>query len=298
MGEDVEGWRQRCADLEKSVERERTKFDEERKEGLLAREKLRKLGDRLAANNNSNGSSTEDQALASAQAKLIGEMRDQIFSLAGALEREQREHRSAQSLLQQMDQERTQQHHPGNGRSHNRSDSSTSSVGGFNSSNGGDFTDDTSFCASENNSIYGSSSFGSMSCSDLTLPAPTPTSGGLHTLAEEEEEDTDGSPEIGVDAEAGWTDAEEEEDAVPELDFQDTETDPSVARAKQSTQSSVDETMPKTPVRESPDPASMHRRSDSFIKQWTFPKGPVVEPLHIVIPDDHCFFSRECPSVE
>jgi len=304
---DVDGWRQRCSDLEKAVQAERTKFEDERRDGLLTREKLRKLGDRLAANNTagagSSANNNEDAALASAQAKLIGEMRDQIFSLAGALEREQRDHRATKALLQESENSRIQQHHPGTDRSHNASESSGSSVGrSFNSSfnsfsNMTEMTDDTSFSASESsNSIYGASSFGTMSCTDLNSPITPGLVGGLHTLAEEdeeeeEEEEAQEAVEVVVEGDSGaWTDAEEE-DAVPELDFQDTETDPSVARAKQSTQSSVDETMPKTPIRDSPDPATMHRRSDSFIKQWTFPKGPVVEPLHIVIPDDHCFFS-------
>jgi len=40
---DVDGWRQRCSDLEKAVQAERTKFEDERRDGLLTRE-AQKIG--------------------------------------------------------------------------------------------------------------------------------------------------------------------------------------------------------------------------------------------------------------
>lgn len=100
LREDIDGWRTRCADLERALQNERAKLDDEKREGMLLRDKVRKLGDRLAQNQNGPAaSSTEggdtsspdgtiDASLVNAQAKLIGEMRDQIFSLAAALERE------------------------------------------------------------------------------------------------------------------------------------------------------------------------------------------------------------------
>lgn len=98
LREDIDGWRTRCADLERALQNERAKLDDERREGMLLREKVRKLGDRLAQTQNGPGASeggdtsspdgTIDASLVNAQAKLIGEMRDQIFSLAAALERE------------------------------------------------------------------------------------------------------------------------------------------------------------------------------------------------------------------
>lgn len=96
LREDIDGWRTRCADLERALQSERTKLDDERREGMLLREKVRKLGDRLASGQTALSSpgdengpdGTIDASLVNAQAKLIGEMRDQIFSLAAALERE------------------------------------------------------------------------------------------------------------------------------------------------------------------------------------------------------------------
>lgn len=92
LKEDIDGWRMRCNDLEKALKAERSRSEDERKEGILLREKVKKLGDRLAATQSSAISpgqeKDEEQALVGAQAKLIAEMRDQIFSLAAALERE------------------------------------------------------------------------------------------------------------------------------------------------------------------------------------------------------------------
>lgn len=95
--EDVDGWRERCTGLERALREERERVEDERREGLLLREKVRKLSSRLEQQQTSGAAGggphaasnqTEDQQLAAAQAKLIAEMRDQIFSLAAALERE------------------------------------------------------------------------------------------------------------------------------------------------------------------------------------------------------------------
>ncbi|GAA5888784.1 hypothetical protein JCM6882_002852 [Rhodosporidiobolus microsporus] len=72
--EDVDGWRSRCASLEAQVKKER-----------------------------------EDEALAQAQAKLIGEMRDQIYTLVAALERERGEHAETRREVERMLEERVRE---------------------------------------------------------------------------------------------------------------------------------------------------------------------------------------------
>jgi len=307
LADDVEGWRNRCGDLQKAVERERSRFEEEHREALSTREKLRKLGDRLANTNGATSAGNEDVALATAQAKLIGEMRDQIFALAGALEREKREHARTQASLEDSRAQHQLTMQYDLGRSHSDSDASASTLGrscaSSLSGNVTEMTDDTSFSTTD--SCYNLSA--NCSSTDLSLGASTATPltalnlGGLHTLAEEDEEEEEQIEQaIEIDVEqpiegdsAAWVDEDEEE--VPELDFQGVETGPNAEKALSNAGSSVDETLPKTPVRETPEPTS-HRRSDSFIKQWTFPKGPV-KPLHIVLPDDHSFFQISAAEV-
>ncbi|BGP12363.1 hypothetical protein JCM10213_002033 [Rhodosporidiobolus nylandii] len=74
LREDVDGWRTRCANLEQVVKKER-----------------------------------EDEALAQAQAKLIGEMRDQIYTLVAALERERGEHAETRREVERMLEERVRE---------------------------------------------------------------------------------------------------------------------------------------------------------------------------------------------
>lgn len=74
LREDVDGWRARCANLESVVKKER-----------------------------------EDEALAQAQAKLIGEMRDQIYTLVAALERERGEHGETRREVERMLEERVRE---------------------------------------------------------------------------------------------------------------------------------------------------------------------------------------------
>lgn len=195
LREDIDGWRTRCADLERALQNERAKLDDERREGMLLREKVRKLGDRLAQNQNgpavsggdtSTGSpdGTIDASLVNAQAKLIGEMRDQIFSLAAALERERLKHageteqdpsRSSSPLLRALASKdekiaaglknessekanKAPQHH-------NTSTQSSAASGSYNFSSSfssihsqmGNNTEDTSV-GDDNDSMYGSKS--------------------------------------------------------------------------------------------------------------------------------------------
>ncbi|GAA6002664.1 hypothetical protein JCM10207_007616 [Rhodosporidiobolus poonsookiae] len=74
LREDVDGWRARCAKLEGVVKKER-----------------------------------EDEALAQAQAKLIGEMRDQIYNLVAAVERERGEHAETRKEVERMLEERVRE---------------------------------------------------------------------------------------------------------------------------------------------------------------------------------------------
>lgn len=83
LREDVELWRKRCRGLE-------DKLEAERREASLLRERVRKLGDRLL-NVSSSHAPAPSEERAIAQAHLIGEMREQLFSMASALERVRRE---------------------------------------------------------------------------------------------------------------------------------------------------------------------------------------------------------------
>jgi len=69
--EDVDGWRDRCQGLDAQVKKDR-----------------------------------EDDALAQAQAKLIGEMRDQIYTLVAALERERSEHAETRKEVERVLEDR------------------------------------------------------------------------------------------------------------------------------------------------------------------------------------------------
>jgi len=198
LREDVDGWRERCSGLERALREERERADDERREGLLLRDKVRKLSSRLEQQQQvgtSDGSQNgEDQALAAAQAKLIGEMRDQIFSLAAALERERLNKaggsasspivsRTASPLLRALESQEDSQiapidcapaasaskaaaaAAPSVGRHHNESAaSSTASSYNFSSFSGstysvGNATEDTSIAsADECDSIFGGKS--------------------------------------------------------------------------------------------------------------------------------------------
>jgi hypothetical protein len=294
LKEDVDGWRSRCADLARTVERERARVDEERREGAAAREQVRKLGERLAAASASAATSTRssaDEALAEAQAKLIAEMRDQIFSLAGALEHERAAHAALRRevdtvrLSAPVDAETTADDDVPTGiddRASDRSSVASSAYGGR-----------QSFNTTEE-------SFSTMMSDEVPSPCSRPTStskardsdqfgsvpitlGGLQTLAEEDEENT-----------------EEEGDEVDDARPPALEASSSPAHGQGSggsTCSTASEAMPRTPVKESPPiGAGDHRRSHSFVKGWTFPKGPV-EAVHIVSPDDHSFFASASRSI-
>lgn len=193
LREDVDGWRERCTGLERALREERERAEDERREGLLLREKVRKLSSRLEQQQTTSASpdQSEDQQLAAAQAKLIAEMRDQIFSLAAALERERLAKassatnagagspvvsRNASPLLRALEsqdaniaalnvnapaEDKTVK--LSGGRHHNESaTSSTASSYNFSSFSGstfsGNVTEDTSVSADEYESVFGGKS--------------------------------------------------------------------------------------------------------------------------------------------
>lgn len=288
--EDVDGWRSRCSDLTHALQREKQALDTEKKDGALAREKVRKLGDRLAAMSGPQEASPEnDDALTTAQAKLINEMRDQIFSLAAALDQEKRQHHSVAQQFEELQQQQQQQQAAwpleSSGASFLPSSLSSSS------SSFGAAADDSSFTTQ--------SSFESAFGNHKPDFSTSLNAGALHTLAEEDEEEEDAVTALEQptprDDEAGWSD----EDQVPELDFRGTQTRAQHLQGGASKPGSTASSVSLNDIQETRTPPlpqqpteSSHRRSDSFIKQWTFPKGPVT-PLHILQPDDHCFFSSK-----
>ena len=231
LREDVDAWRARCASLEAVAKKER-----------------------------------EDAGMAKAQAKLIGEMRDQIYNLVAALERERAEHEAARQEVEQLlverggsppedDKEAAAGSRGDTSRRH--SSMATSEASAFSSSFGQSFsgnnTEDTSAttdledAVSKSSPSSGHSSFGFPSGSkgresDFGSAAGL---GGLHTLAEEEEEE------------------EEQEEESPVLKGRE---DDRVRLGSGSTGStSNSEVMPMTPNKDQP----AHNRSDSFVRHWS-----------------------------
>ncbi|KAH8930400.1 hypothetical protein BT69DRAFT_677542 [Atractiella rhizophila] len=83
LREQTQVWRVKAEELKEALEKEKTKVEEEKKENMIAREKIRKLGDRLTEGIN---------AEVATQTKLVNEMKDQVFSLMASLEKERKEH--------------------------------------------------------------------------------------------------------------------------------------------------------------------------------------------------------------
>ena len=365
LREDNDDWRIRCKDLEGHLSAERRRLEDERKESHLLRDKVRKLGDRLAAQSTGqNGSTTnalDDQHHATAQAKLIAEMRDQIFSLAAALERERIKSaggdssRSSSPLLKALalkvaDERASEdarekqsasasrvlthspspprvsqlqhQHQPREGSSasmgsysYSVSSKSGSNWSGYSSMGAAPGTEDTS--VADDDSVFGTakspvSPFYPLSAtSSFSLPSTlTPASisiamhplsmplrrddsvsqGGLGTLAEEDEESTEGSETVDLNTRVQITPEELDEAVYSTDDGEGTDYVPDLipdefrTRTQSTSTDSGDtnEQMPLTPCRETaamplplPGPQARHHRSDSFIKHWSFPRGCV-----------------------
>ena len=127
--EDVDGWRERCADLERKMTIERTRADEEVRLKLSLAAKVKRLTAQLEAA----GLSVQDHDLASAEeslprispvspvlttngqmgyfphmpppeqtVKLLSDMRQQIFNLAGTLEFERRQRVDVEQQLNKL----------------------------------------------------------------------------------------------------------------------------------------------------------------------------------------------------
>lgn len=262
LREDVDGWRSRCAKLEQQAKRDR-----------------------------------EDDSLATAQAKLIGEMRDQIYNLVAALERERGEHAETrqevdrlfhqQATSSSQSQDEQSDDEPESRRRHGFQSASEGSVlSSFGRSFSGNDTENTSMTTDLDDSFSkmsspssGHSSFGQA----IGFPAGSKrdselVNSALQTLAEEDEDELELSKEgerlrLGSDS-TGSTD--------------------------------VSDAMPQTPTKE---PPSHHNRSDSFVRHWSvsllwhpyfgcpvltspapqFPKGSV-SSVRISMDDDHSFF--------
>lgn len=90
LREDVDLWRKRCRGLEDRLEAER-------QETALLRDRVRKLGDRLLKVSSATDSASPTEEHEAAQSRLIAEMRDQLFALTSALERERKERTEAEA---------------------------------------------------------------------------------------------------------------------------------------------------------------------------------------------------------
>lgn len=231
--EDVEGWRSRCATLEHSVKKEK-----------------------------------EEELMSKAQAKLIGEMRDQMMGLVAALAREKGEHAEsreevARLLVQKavspsVDEEESSKQSDINLSRHNlknTSDVSAVSTSSFGHSLSGNTTESTSI-GTDFEDNYGSkassplsahSSFSGSKGRAADFPA-VPAAGGLQTLPEEDGE------------------VEEEQAESPISDR--VEEGERLRLGSGSTGSTGDsDAMPMTPNKDSPAP--LHDRSDSFVRHWS-----------------------------
>ncbi|KAM0755665.1 hypothetical protein T439DRAFT_351428 [Meredithblackwellia eburnea MCA 4105] len=257
LREDVDGWRSRCQTLEYSAKQQR-----------------------------------EDDSLAAAQAKLIGEMRDQIYNLVAALERERGEHAESRQEIERLLQiqrrtaasslhddevlEDEDDEEAAIGMRDNRhrgfqSASDGSVLSSFGRSYSGNTTEDTSINTDIDDSFSkmssppsGHSSFGQA----IGFPAGSKrdsdfANSALHTLAEEDEEEDD----LAKEAER-------------------------IRLGSGSTASTeASEVLPLTPSKDAPPPPPHHERSDSFVRHWSFPKGSVSS--NRVSVEDHTFFGLD-----
>lgn len=129
LQDDVDGWRTRCQDLEKTIKTERTRFDEERRLKTAARQRIRQLTEKLeeAGQTVPSDDLNLDDApfdLASVlrspsspspgyfspsiggpephTAKVLAEMRQQIFNLVGSLEHERSTYLTARNEVTRL----------------------------------------------------------------------------------------------------------------------------------------------------------------------------------------------------
>ncbi|ORY90245.1 hypothetical protein BCR35DRAFT_135922 [Leucosporidium creatinivorum] len=231
LREDVDGWRERCATLEADKKKEK-----------------------------------EEEALAVAQAKLISEMRDQIYNLVAALDRERGEHGETRQEVERLMAEREsaqqqqQQHHdeldpddeydedtsstaPGHRHYlNNTSDGSVLSGSSFGRSFSGNTTEDTSihtdlddsYSAKMSSPPSGHSSFVGFGSKGRESDFGANALNQLQTLEEEEEEDEERKEER-------------------------------LRHQSGSTGSASSDAMPLTPNKEQ---QLGHDRSGSFVRTW------------------------------
>jgi hypothetical protein len=306
LREDVNGWRVRVKNLETALATEKANLEAEKKENTLAREKIRKLGDRLQA--------------AANDTKVTEELKDQVFKLASTLEKERKDweltrtslesdlrkereefEQSRQHLLALLEVERSNRvrgsglgdmdalNETADGFDMTRVDPCSVGLKGMRpvSSNG---SNRSSFGPTSSSSSSHLSSFGfslasdsqtDMSyssddeCSKFTAPLDPyhnqdviksglndfntglMSLGGLQTLTEEDEEEECSPKEVS---------------SVEPL--------------------AVIESTNLVPIQcgSSPQPSTQrqHQRQESFVKKWSFPKGPVVRNFEVE--EHHSFF--------
>jgi hypothetical protein len=255
--EDVDGWRNRCATLETAAKKER-----------------------------------DDDPLTKAQAKLSGEMRDQIYNLVEALERERNLHDQTRQELERNiietgasppieDGEEAAFGSRGHVvKNRSRTSSNLSPSSSFGQSRSGSITEETSVATDFDDSpphfastyMAGLGLKGRDRDSDIFSSAAL---GGLDTLAEEDEEDDDATGRIIEQRGQTITDGVNERDSpldeVELLEDQMTEAESDRIRLGSGSTDSTEnsEAMPMTPVKEYFQQGQVHRRSDSFVRHWS-----------------------------
>ncbi|WVQ72817.1 hypothetical protein IAR50_002377 [Cryptococcus sp. DSM 104548] len=96
LRDDVDFWKGKCMGFEE-------RYESERREGLVLRERVRKLGDRLSS---ISSLPTERQSFESsahtAESRMVAEMREQLFQLTGKLEQERKAKELALAQLKML----------------------------------------------------------------------------------------------------------------------------------------------------------------------------------------------------
>ncbi|GAA5922818.1 uncharacterized protein JCM15063_003435 [Sporobolomyces koalae] len=293
LREDVDGWRLRCNKLEASLKKER-----------------------------------EDETLAEAQGKLIGEMRDQIYTLVAALERERGDHGETRKEVERMLEERVRevvsevqspqqyQSQPASQQQPQRSDSVALDMGMM---VGDDEDDDEEFSlgshyhqskTTSDASMMSGSSFGHSFSGNTTEDT------SIGTDLEDSFSNKLSSPRSGhssfnsipsafgsapnsvrgrdsdVAAALGQLDTlaeEDEEDEEAALGGNSLSHDDRVRLDSSGSQLSSSTTSDMMP--KTPDKISSdHNRSHSFIRHWSFPKGSVCSSRVSYEEEDSSFF--------
>ncbi|SGY33101.1 BQ5605_C002g01448 [Microbotryum silenes-dioicae] len=270
LREDVDGWRKRCASLEVAPRKDR-----------------------------------EDEALAQAQAKLIGEMRDQILNLACALERERKQHDETRQLLERS---------PANRAPTAQSNAKPSSFGqqrklapapahsahmiieptpvtleigeadakafarvpqhGFKNASDGSVLSGSSFGRSYSGTTTEGTSVDDSYSIRMTSSPPS------HSNFGSKGRESDFGSAAALNQLQTLAEEEEEEDAaIVEANRMQHDTG--------STGSVSSVAMPLTPNKE--DLPTYHHRSHSFVRHWSFPKGSV-SSVRMSLEEDHSFF--------